>query len=300
MLAALTLALLSQTAIDGGLEVRGDMTVFAPYYLTAPYARHSIIYGWGAGGLVLRTSQMPWDINATVEIQQPQGRTAGQAWVARNGPSTVVGQLEWNGQLTAGGQGAPAAFLSQGGPFACQAGASGCYAALYGGMLNKGFHGAVVLGNGNGNPARDGGLSLQVLGIGKTNSYAGTVLAQDVYGNLETFGGLIGNYLEPKDFDTCQVTPGFDNPTPALDSPGGFFRPRGMWGYNRVDDWVQLCTARSAQRDGGYERLCTDSNDACDELPPGVTVTTNNDAAYIRLALPDGGSRTVVLPWGEP
>ena len=303
MLSALALALLSQVPLDGGAVVfGGDLSVLAPYTAYLPYARVSVIRGWGQGGVSLQTSRAENDINADFDIWH-SGRTAGQAWRASNG-SLVVGQLEWSGQLSAGGQSAPVAFLATGGAsLACQPGAWGCYATVYGGTFNKGFHGAVTLGNQLGNPNRDGGLSLQVLGLaankgGNTNTYASTVLAVDVYGNT-AHGGLIGNYLEPSDFDTCLVTPGFDNPTAELDSPGGFFRPRGMWGYNRTDDWVQLCTARSAQRDGGYERFCTDSNGACAQLPAGVTATATNDALVLTQSLADGGTRSVTLPW-EP
>ena len=295
---AVLAVLLSQVALDGGAAVfGGDLTVAAPYTSYLPYVSTYVLRGWGAGGVNVITNRAAADINADLDIWHA-GRTAGQAWRASNG-SVVVGQLEWNGQLWAGGQNAPAAFMSMGGAYACQPGTGGCYTVIAGGMLNKSFHGAAVITNQFGNPDRDGGLSLQVMGKGKTNTYASTVLATDVYGNTQTYGGLIGNYLEPSDFDTCQVTAGFDNPTSALDSPGGFFRPRGMWGYNRADDWVQLCTARSAQRDGGYERFCTDSNGACAQLPAGVTATATNDALVVTQALADGGTRSVTLPW-EP
>lgn len=299
MLSQLAALLLSQALyVDGGVYSAGDFRVEVPYVSYLPYASISVLRGWLAGGVSIVTSRAAGDVNADLDIWH-SGRTAGQAWRASNG-SLVVGQLEWNGTLWAGGQSNPRAFVSMGGAYTCQPGSGGCYTTIYGGMANKGFHGAVVLGNQEGNPDRDGGLSLQVLGRGKTNSYAGTVLAQDVYGNLQTYGGLHGNYLEPQDFDACTTTWGWDNPTAALDSPGGFFRPLGMWGYRRDTARIQLCTPGSATRDGGYEAICTDTNGACRELPPGAAATATNDALVITQTLPDGGTRTAVIPWVSP
>lgn len=298
MLALVASLLLAQPVIDGGVAINGDLYVQPPYTSYLPFVSAYVIRGWAAGGVNIATNRAATDINADLDIAHT-GRTAGQAWRATNG-SVVVGQLEWSGRLWAGGQQAPAAFVSMGGAYTCQPGASGCYTAVAGGMLNKSFHGAVVLGNGSGNPDRDGGLSLQVLGKGKMNSPGGTVLAVDVLGNLQTFGGLQGNYLEASDFDVCTTTFGYPNPGQGVDAPGGFFSPLGMWGYNRNAARLQLCSSVSAVRDGGYETVCTDTNGACRELPPGVTVTTNNDAVYLTQPLPDGGTRVAVIPWGPP
>lgn len=287
MLHLVAAALLAQS-----LTVDGDLTVLAPYYAYLPYARVSVIKGWNQGGVSVQTSRVTNDPNADLDIWH-QNRTAGQAWRASKGTGQVVGQLEWDGTLWAGGGGTGRAFVSMGGAYTCQPGTGGCYTAIYGGMLNKSHHGAVVLGNEQGNPDRDGGLALQVVAKGRPSTYANTVLAVDVMGNTRA-GGLIGNYLPSSEFDPCSVTPGFDNPTPALDSPGGLYRPRGMWGYDYQLDAMRLCTARSAA-DAGYEKVCTDQNGAC--LPNDLTFTSNNDAIYITKHFPDGGTRTVTLSY---
>lgn len=298
---ALISALLAQAlVVDGGASFSGDVDVLYPGWLRAPYVRHSVLHGWGASGISLQTSQAPGDINATLELSQPQGRTAGQAWLARNA-GVPVGQLDWDGMLSAGSQNSRAAFMAYGpgSALTCQPGAWGCYVRVSGAQANKGFHGQLTVDNAFGNQLRDGGLALEVRALGKTHSYERTVLAQDVYGNLTTYGGLIGNYLEPSDFDTCGGPHGFDNPGPSNDSAGGVMRPLGLWGYNVATAAMQVCTSTSAARDGGYERLCTAENGFCSQLPPGLTVHTNNDALYLRQHLEDGGTRQVVLPWSQ-
>ncbi len=149
--------------------------------------------------------------------------------------------------------------------FGCVHGATGCETGVHGSMENKSFHGAVIVGNKGGNRDRDGGLALQVFGLGKTHSPVGgghTVLALDVLGNLQTYGGMHGNYLAPQDFPPCETYFGFDNPGQDPQAPGGTLHPLGMWGYSVDTGRIQLCTPTSAV-DAGYESVCTDQNDAC-------------------------------------
>lgn len=240
--------------------------------LVCGYSIQQIIRAYSSGGVTMQSNRGRWDPNADFEVTTLQLRADGQLqrWV-NNG--TEVARVDYAGSFTGSTTNSTdptaTAFLDLGGTgssMACAA-AGGCQLTFNGGMQNKSFHGAVTIGNNKGNPLRDGGLMLQVQGIGKSNAsgQGTTTLASDVYGNLNLNDGLYGDYVAQSDFEVCSNKVGFDNP-PDDGGPGGSYNGNlGNFGYDKDNAVLKVCTAQSMAGvgDGGYERVCTDRNDMC-------------------------------------
>jgi hypothetical protein len=213
-----------------------------------------------AGGVAMQSHRSASDQSADYTLQCKPG-------VARDEDTPALeyscNGITWfrvtnSGSVWAGSNRTPetsAAFLSSAEvAVACAPGTGGCETVINGGMLNESFHGAVTLGNAAGIALRDGGLALQVFGTGGRSSPGHTVLAQDVVGNLETYDGLHGSYVQ--DFPSCDREAGFNNDV-------GRFRTLGMSGYDVNNASLKVCTSTSAWADGGWETVCTDKNAAC-------------------------------------
>lgn len=200
-----------------------------------------------AHGLAVVNTQGASDPGSSLLIIDTNDRHDGYAITYRvNG--IVVFNVDNNGVVTAGSQNSRASFVGygDGATIGCTA-AEGCQVTSLASMRNYSFHGAFTAGN---DILRDGGLAIQVFGTGKSGSGT-TVLAQDVMGNLFTYGGLIGNYLNPEDFGNC-AGHAFNNDT-------GLFKTIGMQGYNNDTVTQQICTSR------GWEHVCTVENHLCDQ-----------------------------------
>ncbi len=198
-----------------------------------------------AHGVSIVNAQGVDDPGSSLAILDNNARHDGYGITYRTG-GVVTFAVDNDGQVFAGSQYSRASFVGygDGATVGCVA-AGGCQVGLLGSMRNYSFHGALVAGN---DIPRDGGLAFQVMGTGKPGS-GSTVLAVDVLGNTETYGGLLGTYLDPADFGACDGH--------GWDDTAGTFRHVGMQGYNNDTGRQQICTVR------GWEDVCTSSNGLC-------------------------------------
>ncbi len=224
------------------------------------------------GGLSIVSSRSVDDGAAAITLTDPLARTGDSRMISSYAHGVEVSRWLVSGGIEASSWfGGTAAFTDMGGggvSLRCRYGALGCYTYIIGGMRNNSIHPAVIVGN---DTWRYGGLQFGVVGFGNSDTYAAIVFGVDNQGTVKASGGIITR-MRTANFPVCGVgcadggcgPPGllkteFDNSATTVDDGTGTYN--GVIGfrafnYETEEDW--LCTARSAQRDGGYEHIPVD------------------------------------------
>lgn len=239
-------------------------SIVCPGPIAAPRVQAYVLEPYGSGaGNALQSHRSASDQGADLTLVAKYGVTRNIDTIAVEllRDSQGVLRIMNSGEVQGGGhQDSVAAFTdmstADGHVFGrCLAAAGefgGCYLIFQSDMAPANataFHGLMTWGNAR---RRDGGVTLQIQGAGKSNArgavFPGTVTAIDEFGNLILRDGWVYQQLRTADRGACYTSAVWDG---EWHQPGGY-------GYDVDEDALVFRSASACAADGGVEHIATD------------------------------------------